>query len=666
MTTSESQLKTSAPKSFVDSSFFTRFSELKLNEYKLDDSLKDVHANMEFKSLGSSQAPSISLNDSSLDTLEEFESSLPIHSNFIINGHIKNVNTLEDFKKINKLEFLTNAGKFIYDSIIERTILDDPTLLSYFQLLSFSDLKKYKYYYWFCFPTLESDWTMVKQTDLIDIDPQTINDFIVSSKNPISILKTSGENIEIEPFSNLSQFPTDSDLHLLFIDTSTRESDCHYSIQNLLTALAIYGYGTNGNHVEINIYRFHHENLNYRLILEYNGAKSTQLPKVRGWERTSQGRLGPKLADLGALINPEQLADQATDLNLKLMKWRVAPKLNLDTIKETKCLLLGSGTLGSYVGRCLLAWGVRKITFVDNGKVSFSNPVRQPLFNFEDCLNGGAPKSIAAAANMKKIFPSVDSQGFQLEVPMVGHPITNEETQRKDYDKLCELIDAHDVVFLLMDSRETRWLPTLIGNYKNKIVINSALGFESYLVMRHGNVKPEVLKSLQSNTDDDDDDDDEKNERLGCYFCNDVVAPSDSTTDRTLDQMCTVTRPGVALMAGSLAVELLVSILQHKERQFAPSTNSGFDTTLGCVPHQIRGFLHNFENVKLTSKNYKYCSACSLKVLKEYSENGWEFVKLALNNSKYLEDLTGLTEVQRQAEEASDLIDIIDSDEEFE
>ena len=41
------------------------------------------------------------------------------------------------------------------------------------------------------------------------------------------------------------------------------------------------------------------------------------------------------------------------------------------------------------MARALLGWGVRRVTFVDNGTVSFSNPVRQSLFAFEDCLDGG-------------------------------------------------------------------------------------------------------------------------------------------------------------------------------------------------------------------------------------------------------------------------------------
>ena len=50
---------------------------------------------------------------------------------------------------------------------------------------------------------------------------------------------------------------------------------------------------------------------------------------------------------------------------------------------------------------------MRTITFVDSSRVSFSNPVRQPLFEFEDCLDGGKPKADCAADRLKKIYPGI-------------------------------------------------------------------------------------------------------------------------------------------------------------------------------------------------------------------------------------------------------------------
>ena len=95
---------------------------------------------------------------------------------------------------------------------------------------------------------------------------------------------------------------------------------------------------------------------------------------------------------------------------------------------------------------------------------------------------------------------------------MPGHPIPagSVEQAKKDVATLEKLVDEHNVVFLLMDSRESRWLPTVLGSAKSKIVLNAALGFDSFLVMRHGVRMPNA-----------------KGKRLGCYYCNDIVAPSD-------------------------------------------------------------------------------------------------------------------------------------------
>jgi ubiquitin-like modifier-activating enzyme ATG7 len=221
------------------------------------------------------------------------------------------------------------------------------------------------------------------------------------------------------------------------------------------------------------------------------------------------------------------IAEEAVDLNLKLMKWRMVPSLNLEIFKQTKVLLLGSGSLGCQVSRNLLAWGFRHITFLDYGKVSYSNPVRQCLFTFEDSQNPDNHKAQVAAKRLKEVFPNVTTRGVNLSIPMPGHAVgSNPEAignVLKNLDELEELVKEHDAIFLLTDSRESRWLPTVLALVHNKICLTVALGFETFLAMRHG-----LSQSVH--------DPSVNGERLGCYFCNDVVAPRNSVADRTLDQ----------------------------------------------------------------------------------------------------------------------------------
>lgn len=56
---------------------------------------------------------------------------------------------------------------------------------------------------------------------------------------------------------------------------------------------------------------------------------------------------------------------------------------------------------------------------------------------------------------------------------MPGHPIPSNDAAlsqaKADVEKLEKLFDEHDAVFLLMDSRESRWLPTVLGAAKGKV-----------------------------------------------------------------------------------------------------------------------------------------------------------------------------------------------------
>lgn len=153
-----------------------------------------------------------------------------------------------------------------------------------------------------------------------------------------------------------------------------------------------------------------------------------------------------------------------------------------------------------------------------------------------------------------------------MTIPMPGHGYAKggkgEGEARQSVEMLQKLIDEHDVIFLGTDTRESRWLPTCMCAAKDKMCINVALGFDNFLVMRHGS---EVSKT--DATDGEQKGDQHatsiNRNRLGCYFCADIVAPEDSLTGRTLDQQCTVTRPGLAPIAAGLAVELCIALWTH-------------------------------------------------------------------------------------------------------
>lgn len=463
----------------------------------------------------------------------------------------------------------------IWDAIVDGTIYSCPSLLSSYYAIFYADLKKYKFTYHFAFPALHSTppWKIqlpesgqprklsvletsslvgAVQTWKYSVDPRQHGFFLAKRDKSApqeapeqaqdgrrdSVDSLNGPNAAdlgfqwaIAPLSSYEQgFFKDvaaEDRFVCFADPSTYPLNPGWMLRNLLV-LARKRW--NLSEMQVLCYRDRHfrRDIPSSLVLDIRTEQAEmgpEMPKVTGWERNEQNKLNSRTVNLAEYLDPAHLASQSVDLNLKLMKWRIAPELDLATVSQTKCLLLGAGTLGSYVSRNLMGWGVRKITFVDNGRVSYSNPVRQPLFEFEDCQKSGRFKAERAAEKLREIYPGVDAAGHVLGVPMAGHPITDEKKTLAEYEQLKQLIEEHDVIFLLLDTREARWLPTLMGKAAGKIVLNAALGFDSYVVMRQGSRIPaEGLASLVKTPQPEGLGEPEE---LGCYFCNDVVAPAD-------------------------------------------------------------------------------------------------------------------------------------------
>ena len=128
-------------------------------------------------------------------------------------------------------------------------------------------------------------------------------------------------------------------------------------------------------------------------------------------------------------------------------------------------------------------------------------------------------------------------------------------------------------------------------------MINAALGFDSYLVPSSSTLAATRAAATTG---------DGSSSEMGCYFCSDIVAAQNSQKDRTLDEQCTVTRPGLSNIASALCGELMVAIFQRHAADIEEEDDDGGSEShtdiqyrIDVIPHQIRGNVLVFEHILL-------------------------------------------------------------------
>jgi ubiquitin-like modifier-activating enzyme ATG7 len=347
----------------ISVSFWTCLARKKLNDWKLDDAELGIWGYYE---AGTRNRPTrFHITEDCLESdAKQIGSTISVR----MNGTLKLFNTVEDFKNVNKTQIMEEIKSSKGDCFV---------------MVAFADLKKHKYYYHVLYPAF--------------FDPQIIPTWTDSALP---------EDVDLKDIRRLAMekgapwFKRDGDSFFVFVDPGPMiDGVLGWPARSLI-------FSKGQNQPEMDILCIGQGIADAKMVHVKTGIIGKDSFAVTGWEKNESGVVGPTVVNLAPMMDPKRLAKEASDLNLRLIKWRLLPELDLEKFKTAKCLLFGAGTLGCNVTRILLGWGFQNITLIDNGKVSFSNPPRQSLFRFEDCLDGGKPKAETAAMRALEIDPS--------------------------------------------------------------------------------------------------------------------------------------------------------------------------------------------------------------------------------------------------------------------
>ncbi|KAI6175622.1 Ubiquitin-like modifier-activating enzyme ATG7 [Aphelenchoides bicaudatus] len=635
---------------FIDPAFWAEVSRRRLDEWKLE--APEVKLTASYGIYGKQS------NDCTL-TIAHDALNPSTHSDrdTYLDGTLLLCNTLKDFTTLDLKKILEQEAEKAWNHAKCPDSLKTPAFTRFY-LAAFADLKNYSYYYAVCIPALLFPANIQKDAKAQTVDSKLFELAIKQHKqNPRQPFFIK-ENQQVEEFSSALKAEKSTTYTLVFANPSTYKNHPGWPLRNLLTSIAYHR--PEWTSIKVLALRGSAED-SEAFTITWSPSKNDVQPNAVGWSK-------PEHVNLKSAFDPIKLMESSVDMNLKLIRWRMVPQLKLQPLSDLKVLIMGAGTLGCNLARLMLGWGIRNFTFVDNSVVSYNNPVRQSLYNFEDCKAAHRQKATAAAEALKLIYPSVNAQGVSMKIPMPGHPISVNEIEkvREDCQTLEELVKSHGVVFLVMDSRESRWLPTLLATRHQTLAITVALGFDSFVVMRHG--LPSSNQQASQAPMESSPETIIPGTDLGCYYCSDVTAPGNSIEDRTLDQNCTITRAGISGIASGIATELLASLVQHEQGPLAPALLSSVDessSVLGATPHQIRGFIKGYHFMTPTVRRFEKCTACGHAVQENLINRGFDFLLSVFQDPNELEKISGLQELQSSVNEINlDLLAATDDDSE--
>ncbi|THW32828.1 E1-like protein-activating [Aureobasidium pullulans] len=331
----------------IDLGFYSALGNLKLNHDRLDSAARRIHNT----ALTQDHVPA---------------------GFYRGEGYIRNYNTMDEYKQVDKAAHIERAGRTIWDAINDGTIFSCPSLLSSFSAICYADLKKFKFTYQFAYPALHSDPTWSCSTAQ-KISPKETLELV--DKHDHKPDDTPDYRWKIAALANYETgFFNDVDADdqcTCFADPSTFESNPGWMLRDLLV-LVRQRWRLEKLHIMCHRETQARPETPHAIFFEVESVKPTEGDHYATFPSSPEGRDSLSSFPTARSIAPSERVPMPdiTAWDRDTRSTNSSPIVNMGVYIWSS----SSGVHALSVTRCLIGLEVRKITFVGNAKLSYSNP----------------------------------------------------------------------------------------------------------------------------------------------------------------------------------------------------------------------------------------------------------------------------------------------------